>query len=71
MNNDLKGLCLLVGLIGLSYVALLVVLALFIGVKIMQSMVLIALFCAFLVSLGLNKQVKSRLMSFTCSQFVR
>ena len=71
MNNDIKGVCLLVGLIGLSYVALLVLLALFTGVKIMQSMVLIALFCSFLVSLGLNKQVKSRLMSFTRAQFVR
>lgn len=71
MNNDMKGMCLFLGLIGLTYVALLILLAAFTGVKIIKSILFIGAFSSFLVSLGLTKQVKQRVAAFVQSQFVK
>ncbi len=64
MNNDLKGLCLFLGLTGLAYVALLIIIALLTSVKVFKSIVIIASFSTFLVSLGLTPQVKYRLLTY-------
>lgn len=64
MNNDIKGLCLFLGIIGLGYVALLLLVALLTGAKIVKSILFITMFSTFLVSLGLTTQVKSRLVSY-------
>lgn len=64
MNNDVKGICLFLGLIGLGYVALLIIVALLTGAKIIKSIFFISIFSSFLISLGLTPQVKSRLMSY-------
>jgi hypothetical protein len=61
MNNDIKGMCLFLGLIGVGYVALLILIALLTGAKIIKSIMLISIFSTFLISLGLTPQVKSRL----------
>ena len=62
MNKDIKGLCLFLGMIGLAYVAILALVMLFTGVKILKSIVFISAFSSFLVSLGLTPQVKQRLV---------
>lgn len=62
MNKDLKGICLFLGMIGLAYAAILVVVMLFTGFKILKSIVFISAFSSFLVSLGLTPQVKQRLL---------
>lgn len=64
MNKDLQGICLTLGLIGLGYVALLILVALITGAKILQSILFISVFSSFLISLGLTPQVKSRLANF-------
>lgn len=64
MNNEIKGICLFLGLIGLGYVALLLLVVLFTGAKIIKSILFISLFSSFLVSLGLTPQVKSRLSNY-------
>ncbi|NQY37291.1 MAG: hypothetical protein HRT37_20485 [Alteromonadaceae bacterium] len=64
MNNDIKGVCLFLGLIGLSYVALLILVTLFTGAKIIKSIMFILIFSTGLISLGLTPQVKSRLFSY-------
>ncbi|MDH5893901.1 hypothetical protein [Vibrio splendidus] len=61
MNNDIKGICLFLGLIGIGYVALLIIVALLTGAKIIKSILFISIFSSFLISLGLTPQVKSRL----------
>ncbi|MDC8830604.1 hypothetical protein [Alteromonas gilva] len=71
MNNDIKGLCLFLGGIGLLYTMFLVLVAVFTGVKIIKSIVFIATFSAGLVSLGLTPQVRQRLTSYVKSQFIR
>lgn len=74
MNNDIKGMCLFLGLIGLGYVALLILVALLTGAKIIKSIMLISIFSTFLMSLGLTTQVKNRLFNYlktlTTKQFV-
>lgn len=62
VNKDLKGMCLFLGMIGLAYAAILVVVMLFTGFKILKSIVFISAFSSFLVSLGLTPQVKQRLV---------
>ena len=62
MNKDIQGLCLFLGMIGWAYVAILAIVMLFTGVKILKSIVLISAFSSFLVSLGLTPQVKQRLV---------
>jgi len=64
MNNDIKGICLFLGLIGLGYVALLILVALLIGAKVIKSIMFISIFSTFLISLGLTPQVKSRLSNY-------
>lgn len=64
MNNDIKGMCLFLGLIGLGYVALLILVALLTGAKIIKSILFISLFSTFLISLGLTPQVKNRLVNY-------
>ncbi|WP_088331371.1 hypothetical protein [Lacimicrobium sp. SS2-24] len=61
MNKDIKGLCLFLGLIGIGYVALLVLVALLTGAKILKSIMFISVFSSFLISLGLTPEVKQRL----------
>ena len=74
MNNDIKGMCLFLGIIGLGYVALLVLVALLTGAKIIKSIVFISIFSSFLISLGLTPLVKERLAdwlkSLSYKQFV-
>ena len=64
MNNDIKGMCLFLGLIGLGYVALLILIALLTGAKIIKSIMFISIFSTFLISLGLTPQVKNRLFNY-------
>ncbi|GLX80254.1 hypothetical protein tinsulaeT_35940 [Thalassotalea insulae] len=64
MNNNIKGICLFLGLIGIGYVALLIVVALLTGAKIIKSILFISIFSSFLISLGLTPQVKSRLLNY-------
>ncbi|KGJ87436.1 hypothetical protein [Colwellia psychrerythraea] len=67
MNNDLKGMCLFLGLIGVGYVMLLILVALFTGAKIIKSIIFISVFSSGLISLGLTSQVKNRLSSYAKS----
>jgi hypothetical protein len=64
MNNDIKGMCLVLGLIGIGYVALLILVMLLTGAKIIKSILFISMFSSFLISLGLTQQVKNRLLSY-------
>lgn len=64
MNNEVKGICLFLGLIGLGYVALLIVVMLLTGAKILKSIFFISIFSSFLISLGLTPQVKQRLLNY-------
>jgi hypothetical protein len=63
MNNDIKGMCLFLGLIGVGYAVLLILFTLFTGAKIIKSIMFISVFSTGLVSLGLHSQVKNRLLS--------
>lgn len=64
MNNDIKGMCLFLGLICLGYVALLILVGLLTGAKIIKSIMFISIFSTFLISLGLTSQVKNRLFNY-------
>ena len=64
MNNDMKGLCLFLGLIGVGYVAVLLLFVLFTGAKIIKSIIFISVFSLGLINIGLNLQVKKRLYSY-------
>ena len=64
MDNDVKGICLFLGMIGLGYTALLILVALLTGAKIIKSIMFISVFSTFLVSLGLTPQVKNRLYNY-------
>jgi len=67
MNNDIKGMCLFLGLIGVGYVALLIIFTLFTGAKIIKSILFITIFSSTLISIGLTSQVKARLLSYAKS----
>jgi hypothetical protein len=67
MNNDIKGMCLVLGLVGVGYAALLILFALFTGAKIIKSIILISVFSSSLISLGLTPQVKNRLFGYARS----
>jgi hypothetical protein len=67
MNNDIKGMCLVLGLIGLGYTVLLIIFALFTGAKIIKSVIFITVFSSGLISLGLSSKVKTRLLSYAKS----
>lgn len=62
MSKDLKSMCMFFGMIGLAYVAILILVMLFTGVKILKSILFITAFSSFLISLGLTAQVKQRLV---------
>jgi len=64
MNNEIKGICLFLGIIGIGYVALLIMVALLTGAKIFKSVLFISIFSSFLISLGLTPQVKNRLANY-------
>ena len=64
MNNDVKGVCLFMGLIGLGYVFLLVILACVTGVKIIKSILFISVFSSCLVAMGLTSKTKQSLFSY-------
>ena len=53
-----------IAVIGLGYVALLILVALLTGAKIIKSILFISLFSTFLISLGLTPQVKNRLVNY-------
>ncbi|MCJ8318495.1 MAG: CocE/NonD family hydrolase [Colwellia sp.] len=61
MNKEIQGFCLCIGMMGLAYVALLILLVLFTGAKIVKTIMIIASISAMLLSLGLSSQVKSRI----------
>ena len=61
MNKEIQGICLCMGVMGLAYVALLLLLVLFTGAKIVKTIIVIASVSTMLFSLGLSSQVKSRL----------
>ena len=63
MNKEIQGICLCMGLMGLAYVALLILLVLFTGAKIVKTIVIIASISTMLCSLGLSSHVKNRLKS--------
>lgn len=64
MNNDIKGMLLFLGLIGIGYAFLLVLLALFSGIKIIKSIVFIFALSSALISVGLTSQVKNRIFDY-------
>ena len=64
-------MCLFLGLIGLAYVAILILTMVFTGVKILKSIIFIAAFSSFLVSLGLTPQVKQRLVGALKAKIAR
>lgn len=64
MNNDIKGICLFLGVIGIGYVAFLIIVVMLTGAKIFKSIMFISIFSSFLISLGLTPQVKSRLFNY-------
>ena len=64
MTDDVKGLCLFLGVIGLGYVVLLAIVALLTGAKVLKSILLISAFSSFLVSVGLTQQVKTTLQEY-------
>jgi len=71
MNHDIKGICLFLGLIGLGYAALLIVVMLLTGAKIIKTVMFISIFSSFLLSLGLTEQVKHRLFNYLKSMTVK
>lgn len=71
INNDLKGLCLFLGMLSLGYLALILAVALFTGAKIYKGTLLIAMAAAALITFGLNSQVKTRLYDYSRAFFVR
>jgi hypothetical protein len=71
MSNDIKGLCLFLGMIGLAYVALLILVALFTGAKIVKSIMFIFAFSTGLISLGLTSSVRTRLFSYAKSAIAK
>ncbi|TDF42142.1 hypothetical protein EYS14_04725 [Alteromonadaceae bacterium M269] len=69
MNKDMKGVCLFLGGIGLAYALFLMLVVLFTGVKIVKSIVFIVTFSLALITIGLNSQVRTRLLAFAKSKF--
>ncbi len=67
MNKEFKGICLALGFIGLAYAACLIAVMALTGVKIYKSIVFITLLSGALVSLGLTKQVRGRLVDLVRS----
>ncbi len=60
-NKEVQGLCLCLAMMGLTYAILLLLLITFTGVKLYKTVVIVATLSSILFTLGLSKQVKSRL----------
>lgn len=60
-NKEIQGLCLCLAVMGLTYALLLMLLILFTGVKLYKTVIIVTTLSSILFTLGLNKQVKSRL----------
>lgn len=60
-NKEVQGLCLCLAMMGLTYALLLMLLILFTGIKLYKTALIVAILSSILFTLGLNKQVKSRL----------
>lgn len=60
-NKEVQGLCLCLAMMGLTYALLLMLLILFTGIKLYKIVLIVAILSSILFTLGLNKQVKSRL----------
>ena len=61
MNKEIQGFCLCMGMMGLAYVALLILLVLFTGAKIIKTIMIVASISTMLLSLGLSSQVRKRI----------
>ena len=66
MNDDIRGICLFLGFACLAYIAALLLLAIFTGVKIVKGISLLIVFSAGLIALGITPQVRSRLFRYLC-----
>lgn len=71
MSKEIKGMCLFLGMIGLAYVAILILIMVFTGVKILKSIIFISAFSSFLVSLGLTPEVKQRLVQTIKARLIK
>ena len=60
-NKEIQGLCLCLAVMGLTYALLLMLLILFTGIKLYKTVIIVTTLSSILFTLGLNKQVKSRL----------
>ncbi|WKE67220.1 hypothetical protein PVT67_08285 [Gallaecimonas kandeliae] len=71
LSNDIKGVCLFLGLIGMAYAALLIILVAFTGVKIVKSILFIVAMSAALFSMGLRSQVKQRIFMYAKTLLIK
>lgn len=71
MSKEIKGMCLFLGMIGLAYVAILILIMVFTGVKILKNIIFISAFSSFLVSLGLTPEVKQRLVQTIKARLIK
>ncbi len=60
-NKEVQGLCLCLAMMGLTYAILLLLLITFTGVKLYKTVVIVITLSSILFTLGLSKQVKTRL----------
>ena len=60
-NKEVQGLCLCLAMMGLTYAILLMLLITFTGVKLYKTVLVVVTLSSLLFTLGLSKQVKSRL----------
>lgn len=70
-NKELQGLCLCIAVMGAAYAMLLMLLIMFTGVKLYKTVIIVATLSSILFTLGLNKQVKSRLITQVNLLFVK
>ena len=61
-NKEVQGLCLCLAVMGLTYALLLMLLIMFTGIKLYKTVIIVATISSILFTLGLNKQVKNRLI---------
>jgi hypothetical protein len=61
LNKEVQGLCLCIAVMGVIYALLLSLLALFTGIKLYKTIMVVIIFASLLFTLGLSSQVKSRL----------
>jgi len=60
-NKEVQGLCLCLAMMGLTYAILLMLLITLTGVKLYKTVFVVVTLSSLLFTLGLSKQVKSRL----------